>query len=171
MKAANLARRLQKLEAVRQPFDIFGNMSIEQLREFISVTLQDMGGKDAALIELRNDPGADPDTIKMVEDWPAGLADGVAHIALRPCSVLQWRPEPAPHDRGMAGAALRRRGRQIGPLIARHGRQGKASAKNSARCMQTLADYLRNACPCGRSAVMIAAARVTASTRNFHPGN
>jgi hypothetical protein len=35
MKAANLARRLQKLEAVRQPFDIFGNMSIEQLREFI----------------------------------------------------------------------------------------------------------------------------------------
>lgn len=73
MKAANLARRLQKLEAVRQPFDIFGNMSIEQLREFISVTLQDMGGKDAALIELRNDPGADPDTIKMVEDWPAGL--------------------------------------------------------------------------------------------------
>ncbi len=46
-------------------------MSIEQLRESISVTLQDMGGKDAALIELRNDPGADPDTIKMVEDWPA----------------------------------------------------------------------------------------------------
>jgi hypothetical protein len=75
MKAANLGQRLQKLEAVRQPF---GNMSIEQLREFISVTLQDMGGKDAALIELRNDPGADPDTIKMVEDWPAG---GVAHIA------------------------------------------------------------------------------------------
>jgi hypothetical protein len=75
MKAANLARRLQKLEAVRQPFDIFGNMSIEQLREFISVTLQDMGGKDAALIELRNDPGTDPDTIKMAEDWPAGLAN------------------------------------------------------------------------------------------------
>ena len=88
MKAANLARRLQKLEAVRQPFDIFGNMSIEQLREFISVTLQDMGGKDAALIELRNDPGADPDTIKMVEDWPAGLADGVAHIAFKGHAVL-----------------------------------------------------------------------------------
>jgi hypothetical protein len=45
MKGANLARRLQKLEAVRQPFDNFGNMSIEQLREFISVTLQVMGGK------------------------------------------------------------------------------------------------------------------------------
>jgi hypothetical protein len=92
MKAANLARRLQKLEAVRQPFDIFGNMSIEQLREFISVTLQDMGGKDAALIELRNDPGVDPDTIKMVEDWPArrseGLAGGVAHIALKGHAVL-----------------------------------------------------------------------------------
>jgi hypothetical protein len=73
MKAANLARRLQKLEAVRQPFDIFGNMSIEQLREFISVTLQDMGGKEAALIELRNDPGADPDTIahglKLLKKW------------------------------------------------------------------------------------------------------
>jgi hypothetical protein len=73
MKAANLARRLQKLEAVRQPFDIIGNMSSEQLREFISMTLQDMGGKDAALLALRNDQASDPDTIKMVEDWPAGL--------------------------------------------------------------------------------------------------
>ncbi len=99
MKAANLARRLQKLEAVRQPFDILGNMNIEQLREFISVTLQDMGGKDAVLIELRNDPGADPDTIKMVEDWPAGLADGVAHMAFKGHAVLYngGRSQP-PHD-------------------------------------------------------------------------
>jgi hypothetical protein len=73
MKAENLARRLQKLEAVRQPFNIIDNMSSEQLREFISVTLQDMGGKDAALLALRNDPASDLDTIKMVEDWP-GMA-------------------------------------------------------------------------------------------------
>jgi hypothetical protein len=48
------------------------------------------GGKDAALIELRNDPGADPDTIKMVEDWPAGLrADGRS----QPLTIEEWQAQ------------------------------------------------------------------------------
>jgi hypothetical protein len=32
-------------------------MSEQQLREFISITLQQLGGRDAALVALRNDPG------------------------------------------------------------------------------------------------------------------
>jgi hypothetical protein len=39
-----------------------------QLREFISITLQELGGRDAALVALRDDPGTDPETIRMVED-------------------------------------------------------------------------------------------------------
>jgi hypothetical protein len=30
---------------------------------------------DAALVALRYDPGTDPETIKMVEDWPASPLD------------------------------------------------------------------------------------------------
>jgi hypothetical protein len=42
-----LARRLQKLEA-RAPSDSnnIANMSEQQLREFISITLQELGGRD-----------------------------------------------------------------------------------------------------------------------------
>jgi hypothetical protein len=72
-----LARRLQKLEEARAPSDSnnIANMSEQQLREFISITLQELGGRDAALVALRDDPGTDPETIKMVEDWPASHLD------------------------------------------------------------------------------------------------
>ena len=34
-------------------------------------TLEDLGGKDAALVALRAFPESDAETIKMVEGWPA----------------------------------------------------------------------------------------------------
>jgi hypothetical protein len=45
-------------------------MNGEELRAYVARTLQDLGGHDAALSVLRADPTADPETIKMVEDWP-----------------------------------------------------------------------------------------------------
>ena len=72
MRASSIERRIERLEAVREPFDPEGiaNMSADQLREWMDKTLEELGGKDAALIALRAFPESDPDTIKMVEDWP-----------------------------------------------------------------------------------------------------
>jgi hypothetical protein len=68
----NFARRLERLETARGPFDADGiaTMNGEELRAYVARTLQDLGGQDAALSALRADPTADPETIKMLEDWP-----------------------------------------------------------------------------------------------------
>ena len=69
----NLARRLERLETARGPFDAHGiaAMNGEELRAYVARTLQEIGGRDAVLSALRADPGTDSDTIKMVEAWPA----------------------------------------------------------------------------------------------------
>jgi hypothetical protein len=73
MTIATLARRLEKLEAAQQPSDPdnIASMNVEQLREYLTATLEDMGGKAAVLAALRDDPGSAPETIKMFEDWSA----------------------------------------------------------------------------------------------------
>jgi hypothetical protein len=69
----NFARRLERLETARGPFDAKGiaTMNGEELRAFVARTLQELGGQGAALVALRSDPATDPGTLKMVEAWPA----------------------------------------------------------------------------------------------------
>jgi hypothetical protein len=68
----NFARRLERLETARGPFDADGiaTMNGEELRAYVARTLQDLGGKDAALSALRA-AAASPETIKIMEAWPA----------------------------------------------------------------------------------------------------
>jgi hypothetical protein len=69
----NFAQRLERLETGRRPFgaDGIATMNGEQLRVHVARTLQGLGGQAAALDSLRADPATDPDTLKMVEAWPA----------------------------------------------------------------------------------------------------
>ena len=68
----NLARRLDKLEKARGDLDVDGirTMTGEELRAYVERSIQEQGGRDAVLAALRA-ADMDPNTIKMVADWPA----------------------------------------------------------------------------------------------------